>query len=103
MNEHSAVVWTACVAAIATITTGIIAFFGGKNSASAQVQAQINEGFASLNRANSEEIQQLRGELHGMQQYVYSLENALRAQGLELPKRPAPAAVVFAPFPKGEL
>jgi hypothetical protein len=100
MNEHSAIVWTAVVAALATIATGIIAFFGGKNSATALIQQSINQGFSTLASANHDEIIQLRGEIQGLKQYIRSLENVLRAQGLELPEHRM-VEVVFQPFPEG--
>jgi len=101
MNEHSAIVWTAIVAAIATITTGVIAFFGGKNSASAQMQAAINLGFKTLTQANNAQIAELRGDIRNLEQYVHSLESALRREGISLPERPL-TVTVFAPFPKDD-
>lgn len=103
MNEHSATVWAALVGGFSTVMVGIIAYFGGKNNAAAVMQASINSGFKILADEQKNRNLELVGRVANLEQYVHSLENALRNAGIELPPRPPPNAVVFAPFPQGDI
>lgn len=95
------------------IVAGLSGFFGwlgGRGKTKADVQTQIDNtvkfllGELRTERERCEqELAQTRGELANCRQEIWSLENALRAAGLDIPKRPPPAAVVFLPKPEDKV
>ncbi len=99
VNENTITV--AGFALIAAVVTAVVAYFGGRNSAIAQLQASINAGFETLNRANGKKITQLEGEIRQLKQYNNSLSQALRSSGIDLPPQHE-VTVVFAPFPENQ-
>jgi len=99
MNEHYGMIWVGLIGAIATVIAGFLSYFGGKNSASAQLQDALNNGFRVLDEARKRENAELRGRIASLEQHVFSLENILREKGIPIPARPRPA-VVFSPFPE---
>lgn len=99
--SSTSMVWVALIGALATIVTGFLAYFGGKNSASAQLQDALNKGFQAINDARKAENAELRGRIAALEQHVFSLENILRDNGHPIPSRPRPA-IVFSPFPESQ-
>lgn len=84
-------------AALATVTTVIVQRKPAAVTAEAQAQTAVNDGFAKLSTKlmermgeQDELILQLRGEIENLSQHVYSLENALRKEGLPIPIRVRP-------------
>lgn len=80
--------------------TGMIAFFGGKGSAAAQMQNSLNEGFRALSTAMQAEhneclarVKKLESELAGLRQHVASLEGILRDNGIQVPRAPLVAPI----------
>lgn len=84
---------------IGVMVTAVLAFFGGRNSAIAQLQTSINHGFETLNNANGHKITELEGKIRQLEQYNSTLARVLRLNGIDLPPHPE-VAVVFAPFPE---
>lgn len=111
MSEDNNVLITAAVGAVTTLGGSLFAWLNGRGKARAEaqgvVQAQIDSTVKFLleemrrENANCERrLTEALGEISGLRQEVWSLENRLRAHGIDIPKRPAPAAVVFTPKPE---
>ena len=91
----------ALIGGIATVVTGIIAFFGGQNHREAQLTNALTQGFRDLTNELQEEratdrkrILQLEGEVAGLQQWAQSLEKLLRDHDIPIPER-RPVGTVF--------
>lgn len=107
MSENHEVLVTGIIGGITTLAGSILAWLGGRGKTKADVQTQIDNtvkfllGELRTERERCEkELAETRGDLANCRQEVWSLENALRAHGIDLPKRPPPAAVVFVPKPE---
>jgi hypothetical protein len=94
----------AIIGGLAAVVSTVIAFFGGRGSAQAQLQDSVNKGFAELLRLSKIEnvdcnhkLETLRGEINGLKQYHVSLVHALHRAGVEVPKY-RPVEVVFLPI-----
>lgn len=105
----SETVQVAIIGGFAAVASTIIAFFGGKGSATAQMQTSLNDGMKNLlalmkaeNLECEKKLEQLRGEINGMQQYQLSLMNALRRAGIDVP-RYRPVEVVYLPVSQEEI
>ena len=97
---HNPAVLTGMFGFLGTIIVGMLSFFGGRGSVQAQIQGSLNESFKILTEQLRQErtrdrveILQLRGEVRGLEQHISSLETILRANGMEIPKRPLTAPV----------
>lgn len=97
MQEHSTTL--AAFGLLGVVVTAIVAFFGGRNSAIAQLQTSINHGFDTLNKANGTKITELEGKIRQLEQYNNALARVLRSNGIDLPHQPE-VTIVFAPFPE---
>lgn len=107
----SSTVVVAIVGGIAAMATAVVAFFGGKGSAAAQLQASLNDtarlllekSQADTKRceeklaAQDRKIEQQNGEIANLQQQVLSFMEILRRAGHDVPKY-RPTAVVFTPI-----
>lgn len=89
------------IVAIATAgITALIAFFGGKGNATAQLQGTLQDGVKLMietyqreREADQKKIEHMEGEINQLKQMIESLQTLLRANGIEIPKY-RPAAVI---------
>jgi hypothetical protein len=80
---------------IGTFVTGILAWIAGRAPATAAQQNALNQSFEQYREAMDSRVTALEGELRAERQYVQSLIEFLRRQGIDVPARPAPAEIIF--------
>lgn len=107
MSENNEVLITGVIGAITTLGGSVIAWLGGRGKTKSDTQAQIDKTIKFLldevraeRQSCEEKLTHAEGRISGLQQELWSLERALISHGIPLPKRPAPAAIVFAPKPE---
>lgn len=91
-------------AAIGTLAAILVRRKPALMSAEATAQSAVNDGFAKLAAALTEqlmearrEIQELRGEIADLTQHLYSLETVLRKENIPIPLRVRPHIMTVVP------
>lgn len=89
------IITTVLVGAVASIITGVIAYFGGRGASIAAVQTALNASFKELvdtlqqeRAADRKRMLEIEGRCNGLEQHIVSLERILRGAGIEVPPRP---------------
>lgn len=111
VSEDSNFLATIATGLISTVGGGLIGWLTGRRKTNAEAdattQAQIDKTIKFLldevraeRQSCEEKLLNAEGRISGLQQELWSLESRLREHGIPLPKRPAPAAIVFAPKPE---
>jgi hypothetical protein len=103
--EISPTGWTAIAGVLVAGVTGFFSWIGGRHSSVAVLQKALTEGFKELNDLQTAkmahmqtEINELRGQVRGLEQRNLSLRQILRSNGIDVP-RDTVHVPVFTPYP----
>lgn len=91
----AAIIIVAILALLGTVISGFLGFAQGRGASIAAVQASLNASFGALVTELQEErkndrrrMLDIEGRCNGMEQHIASLEQILRDNGIEVPRRP---------------
>lgn len=103
LSQHIEAIIAGVLGLVGVVVTRLLSRRNERTTADAAAHEAVAGGFTEFANAWREERQELKAELvkmHGvmrdMDQHLISLENILRAQGLDIPKRPNPHPILAA-------